>query len=213
MARNHRTDFLEAFPYFREAPGTLVDDIIDSSVYKTAPAHVTLKSEGEYCTEFVFVLSGEKRVYRRSPAGREVTLYEMGPGDICVLNASCILSNSPLPANADSLSDVGMFLIPAKDFLNLVSQHDQLRDFVFGRINEGFVSIMSLVSEVVFGKMDERLSNYLIEKSQDGELKTTHQRIADDLGTSREVVSRLLKDFERQGTVSLARNLIQIKNL
>ncbi len=211
MTPEHRNTFLEVFPFFKKTQNGLVDDIISSAVYRTAPANITLKTEGEYCTEFVFLISGEKRVYKRSAAGREVTLYEMGPGDICVLNASCILSGTPLPANADSITEVGMFLMSAKDFQEKITVHEPLREFVFGRINEGFVSIMSLVSDIAFGRMDERLSNYLVEKSDNGFIRSTHQRIADDLGTSREVVSRLLKDFERQGVVSLSRNLIQLQ--
>jgi CRP/FNR family transcriptional regulator len=88
-----------------------------------------------------------------------------------------------------------------------------MRAFVHGHLNERLASIMTLASEIVFGKLDERLIRYLIEKSENGTLRRTHQKIASDLGTSREVVSRLLKDFERQGRISCSRNLIQIKNL
>jgi CRP/FNR family transcriptional regulator len=88
-----------------------------------------------------------------------------------------------------------------------------MRAFVHFHINAGFASIMALISEVAFGKMDERLTDYLIEKSEKGQLKKTHQQIAQDLGTSREVVSRLLKDFERQGLIILSRNSIKLQNL
>ena len=169
-----------------------------------------MKTEGDYCSEFVLLLSGEKRIYKRSVSGREITLYEMGAGDICVLNASCILSNTRLPANADSLSDVRMLLVPAPEFLRMMQEHHTLRTFVFRQISHGFVSAMSLISEIVFRKLDERLVNYLVEKSADGVLEATHRGIADDLGTSREVISRLLKDFERQGMVSLSRSCITV---
>jgi CRP/FNR family transcriptional regulator len=88
-----------------------------------------------------------------------------------------------------------------------------MRAFVYTHINERLASIMTLVSEIVFGKLDERLISYLVEKSKDGTLRTTHQKIAYDLGTAREVVSRLLKDLERQGRIFCSRNLIQIKDL
>ena len=85
-----------------------------------------------------------------------------------------------------------------------------MRDFVFSLLSERLGEVMELVNEVAFRRMDERLLEYLIEKSGDGVLLATHQKIASDLGTSREVVSRLLKDLERQGKLSLARNTISL---
>lgn len=208
-----KSGFLKIFPYFRNAPEALVDDILSSSKYESAPGNLVLKEEGAEVSEFVFLVSGEKRVYRESGIGREITLYEMGPGDICVLNASCLLSNTRLPANAASLTKVGMLLMPSPDFLDIMAIYKEMRSFVFSRISSGLVSIMSLITEITFGKMDERLRDYLIEKSGNGKLRTTHQKIADDLGTSREVVSRLLKEFERRGMVRLSRNSIELRIL
>jgi CRP/FNR family transcriptional regulator len=148
-----------------------------------------------------------------SESGREITLYEIYAGDICVLNASSILSNTRLPANAATISETSVLLLPAQNFLNMMAMHEEMRAFVHSHINERLASIMSLVSEIVFGKLDERLISYLLEKSENSKLRITHQKIANDLGTSREVVSRLLKDFQRQGRIFCSRNLIQIYNL
>jgi CRP/FNR family transcriptional regulator len=208
-----KSGFLKIFPYFRNAPEALVDNILSSSKYASAPENLILKEEGAEVSEFVLLLSGEKRVYKASGIGRELTLYEMGPGDICVLNASCLLANTRLPANAASLTKVEFLLMPSSDFLDIMTRYMEMRSFVFSRISDSFVSIMSLIAEVTFGKMDERLSDYLTEKSENCRLRTTHQKIADDLGTSREVVSRLLKEFERQGMVRLSRNSIELKIL
>lgn len=206
-----KSGFLKIFPYFRNAPEALVDDILSSSKYESAPGNLVLKEEGAEVSEFVFLVSGEKRVYRESGIGREITLYEMGPGDICVLNASCLLSNTRLPANAASLTKVGMLLMSSSDFHDIMARYKEMRSFVFSRISSSFVSIMSLITEVTFRKMDKRLIDYLIEKSENCKLRTTHQKIADDLGTSREVVSRLLKEFERQGMVHLSRSSIELE--
>jgi CRP/FNR family transcriptional regulator len=172
-----------------------------------------VKLEGDQCQDFVLMLSGEKRIYKVGGSSREITLYEIGPGDICVLNASCILSNTKLPANAITTSETEVLLLSSQHFLDMIAGYEEMRTFVHSHINAGMNSIMTLVSEIVFGKMDERLINYLIEKSENNNLKRTHQHIAQDLGTSREVVSRLLKDFERQGLVLLSRNFIQLKGL
>ncbi len=169
-----------------------------------------MQYEGQLCTDFELMLSGEKRIYKSDPAGREITLYELGPGEACILNAACLLSDTPSSVNATAITDVSCLLLPAEDFRNLLSAHEEMRTFVFGSISNRFVTILELISEIVFGKMDERLFDYLVEKSENGMLSTTHQQIANDLGTAREVVSRLLKDFEREGKVILSRGHIRL---
>ena len=106
-----------------------------------------------------------------------------------------------------------MLSLPAKDFRELVAKYEEIRNFIFTAISQNFASLTELIKEVAFGKMDERLLDYLVEKSEQKKLQATHQKIANDLGTSREVVSRLLKEFERKGTVRLSRNLIELINL
>lgn len=208
-----REHFLRVFPFFRNSSPSLVNEILSVSRYQKLPSDMLVKLEGSKCQDFVFMLSGEKRIYKASTSGREITLYEIGAGDICVINASCILSNAELPANAATISETGVLLTPAQQFLDMVARYEEMRAFVHSRINEGMTSIMTLVSEITFGKMDERLIDYLIERSENRKLRKTHRQIATDLGTSREVISRLLKDLERKDLVSLSRNSIQLKNL
>jgi CRP/FNR family transcriptional regulator len=172
-----------------------------------------VKLEGDLCQDFVLMLSGEKRIFKASNSKRELTLYEIVSGDICVLNASCILSNTRLPANASTTCETEVLLLPSQHFLDMIAKYEEMRAFVHSHINASLADIMALISEVAFGKMDERLMDYLIEKSENATLKRTHRQIANDLGTSREVVSRLLKDFERQGLILQSRNLIKLKNL
>ncbi len=149
-------------------------------------------------------------MYKIGESGREITLYQIGPGETCILNASCILSQAKYPAEAITLSDCTLLMIPAKEFATLVHKNETLRNFVFGLIGERLALIMALIEEIVFGRLDERLEDYLIEKSENDELLTTHQNIANDLGSSREVISRLLKDFEKNGKVLLSRNRIRL---
>lgn len=207
-----RDHFLQIFPAFRSAP-SLAEDIIALGRHNRIPADVIVKLEGDECQDFVLMLSGEKRIYKTSPSSREITLYEIGPGDICVLNASCILSNTRLPANAATTCETDVLLLSAREFLDLIAEHEEMSAFVHAHINTGITAIMTLISEIVFGKMDERLINYLIEKSGNDHLDKTHHQIAQDLGTSREVVSRLLKELERQGLIALARHHIELTGL
>jgi len=204
---------LSTFPAFKKAPQTLVDSILSSSQYMSAPPDTMLLSEGQYCPGLVLMLAGEKRVYKATEAGKEITLYSVDPGEFCILTASSTLSNTPYPANAKSITHVEMLIVPPDKFQEYISQYKEMRDLIFSHISKNFTDVMELITEVTFKRMDERLLDYLIEKSEDGKLYATHQVIANELGTAREVVSRLLKDFERRGIVILSRSYIQIVKL
>ena len=155
-------------------------------------------------------MSGEIRVYKIGETGREITLYEIYPGETCILNAACILSHRNYPANAVGLVDGTMLYLPEGVFKRLLAEHQVMRTFIFSLFSQRFGEIIELIEEVTFGKLDVRLEDYLIEKAENDALQTTHQNIANDLGTSREVVSRLLKDFENKGRIALSRNHIRL---
>jgi CRP/FNR family transcriptional regulator len=206
-------EFIEVFPTFQNVPEGLIHDILSHASYRKFPAGMLVYSEGDSCSAIALLISGEIRIFKAGEGGREITLYEIGRGETCILNASCILANTPYPANAVSSRDGSMLLIPADDFRRLMETHESIRHFVFRIMSRRLATVMALVEEVAFGRMDHRLVEYLVEKAQDRILRSTHQKIADDLGTSREVVSRLLKDLERKGAVALSRNQITLRKL
>lgn len=210
MATLNSEQFIEVFPFFRDSPPKLIGDILFSSRHAFRCRDTVTQLEGELCTDLELMLSGEKRVYKSSPASREITLYEVGRGEACILNTISILSDVPCPVNAVTITDVNSLLIPARDFQKLLSNYEEMRAFVFGSISQRLATVLELLSAIVFAKMDQRLFDYLVEKSENGTLSMTHQQIANDLGTAREVVSRLLKDFERKGKVALSRGCIQL---
>lgn len=205
-----KEQFINIFPTFRSSPTTLVESILSSSQYKTLTRGVTLLTVGDSCSHIGFLLSGEIRVFKSGSRGREITLYEIYPGETCILNASCILSNKKYPANATVMVDGDILLLTDKLFLSSIEEYADLRKFIFRSFIDRMSAIIELLEEVAFGRMDSRLTDYLVEKAEDQLLNTTHQNIANDLGTSREVISRLLKDFERKGKVALQRNLIKL---
>ncbi|OGD22966.1 MAG: hypothetical protein A2W03_06250 [Candidatus Aminicenantes bacterium RBG_16_63_16] len=153
------------------------------------------------------------RVYKIAESGREITLYEIFPGETCILNAACILSHKNYPANATALTSGWMVHLPGSVFLELIEDFAEMRAFVFSLFSQRLAEIMELVEEVTFRRQDERLVEYIIKKSSDNELHTTHQAIANDLGTSREVVSRILKSLEQQKKIVLSRSLIRLVKL
>ena len=202
--------FIKLFPLLSRETPSIAETIMQVSNTMVCAAKTRLYFEGDSCSHIAFILQGEIRVFKTSESGREITLYEIGPGETCILNASCILSGLSYPANAITISDCELLMVPAQTLRSLIEKHEVMRNFVFTLLSSRLTEVMTLVEEVAFGKMDERLMEYIIEKSQDDHLETTHQTIADNLGTSREVVSRLLKDFENRGKLSLSRNLIKL---
>jgi len=210
MGTISHSEFIDTFQALSNAPEQVVEHILLKAVMRPFPAEMLVYSEGDTCAAIAFILSGEIRVYKAAEGGREITLYEIGRGETCILNASCVLANTSYPANAVSTKEGTMLLLPADDFRKLMDTSENVRHFVFGIMSRRLTTVMALVEEVAFGRMDIRLREYLSEKADHGILRSTHQKIAGDLGTSREVVSRLLKDLERKGIVALSRSEITL---
>ncbi len=208
-----KEQFTDAFPLFAKATAKLSADLLSAARLQKFPKDLQVYREGDGCNAIAFLLSGVIRVYKTGEGGREITLYEIGRGETCILNASCILSNLSYPAQAVAMEAGEMLLVPSNDFRRLVADYAEMRNFVFTILSQRLAEVMALVEEIAFGRMDRRLLDYILEKSENNRLPATHQKIADDLGTSREVVSRLLKDLERKGRIALSRNLIELKNL
>ena len=205
--------FLDVFPVFRKDEAQTLKRLIEAGTEDGFSSGAPLYFEGDRCPGIGFLLSGEIRVFKIGENGREITLYEIFPGETCILNASCLLSNQRYPANATASTDGRIMFIPAGLFLTLMTTSDVMQHFIFSLFSQRFNEIIELLEEVTFGRLDERLVEYLIEKSSDNLLPSSHQKIANDLGTSREVISRLLKDFERKGQVALSRNQVRIIQL
>lgn len=213
MEKMNTKQFTKIFPFFQNSSEKLIEEILSSSRHGFTCHDTMMIFEGQFCSDLELVVSGEKRVYKSNPAGKEITLYEVGSGEACIINAVCALADIPSPVNSTAITDVSSLLIPVRDFRDLVATHKEVRSFIFGAIGNRITSFLELLSEVVFEKMDRRLFDFLVEKSEGGVLSATHQQIANDLGTAREVVSRLLKDFENRGKVILSRGCIQLTTL
>jgi len=170
--------------------------------------------EGDTCSFSAFVLSGTIRVYKQSESGREITLYYVEKGESCILTSSCILSSRTYPAEAVVESPTTSLLVPSMIFRYWMKSYDEVRTYIFDLLTSRFAEMTSLIEEVAFGRMDQRIARLLLEKSPDhsSEIHATHEELAADLGTAREVVSRILKDFERAGILELGRGTISIIN-
>ena len=159
------------------------------------------------------LISGVVRVFKLSPTGREITLYRFGEGESCIFTANAILHDQDFPALAVVERDAEAVMIPADKFKEWVRQYDAWRDFVFSLVSQRLYRVMEVVEEVAFQRMDRRIAAFLLDRSQyKNPINITHQKIANEIGSSREVVSRLLEDFAGQGLIKLSRGKIEIQN-
>jgi CRP/FNR family transcriptional regulator len=170
--------------------------------------------QGMQCNHLALVIEGTARVFKIGESGREITLYRIGPGESCILTASCIMSQKPFPAYAVSEQPIKALIISPSDVQRWANQEQAWRDYLFQLISHRLSDVISVVEEVAFRRVDRRLADYLLQQRHEGgnRVEVTHQSIASDLGTSREVVSRILKDFEQQGLISITRGAITLEN-
>ena len=173
------------------------------------PANTVLFSENAACQGFPVVLSGEIKVSRNSSDGRSLELYRVVPGELCLVSSACLFRVQPLSASAITTKPCTLMLI-SPDLFTRWLEALAFRNDVLGLFAERMADLTALVDAVAFQKLDRRLAAALLGRGQ--QLNVTHQALADELGTVREIVTRLLRRFEREGWVSLGREQIQIIN-
>lgn len=206
------SDLQRTYPFLNNLSNAETENILNYSIHKKIPAGENIFSKGDSCSFFALVLTGKVRVYKSGETGREITLYRFGKGESCILTASCILSRNSFPAAAVTEEETEAILVPRELFREYVKQYDTWRNYFFDVLSERLSEVMEIVNEIAFRKMDARIAEYLAGASIDSIVNMTHQQIAAELGTSREVVSRILSDFERTKLVKLDRGKILILN-
>lgn len=203
-----RSRLLQNYPMLGKLPAAELDGLLAQALPLSLPAGAVVFDESQACQGFPLILSGSLRVIKSAPSGRELQLYRVSPGESCILTSSCLLGNSRYQARGIAEQPLEMVLLPAPLFHQLLGRHDAFREYVFHLFSDRLTDLMHLVSAVAFQKLDQRLAALLIAKPSP--LYTTHQALADELGSAREMVSRLLKGFAEQGWVRLAREQIEV---
>ena len=196
------------FPSLREMPAALRAALATQGTLHTVPAGTTLFSPGDRCTGFPLVIEGVVRVGKTTPHGREILLYRVQSGESCILSSGCLLGHSGYSANGIAETAVTLFHIPAALFQELLLAVPPFREFVFGMLGTRLAEVMELVEEVAFHRVDERLARLLIHRGP--VLNASHKALADELGSAREVISRLLGSFEHRGWVQLGRERVTV---
>lgn len=198
-------------PFLRTADAALVRDLREQAFYMRIPAGRDVFVEGSRVEAIALLVSGVVRVYKVGESGREITLYRFGTGESCVLTANAILSQQSFSAIATVERDAEAIMIRADVFQGWVRRYPVWLDFVLDLLSQRLASVMEIVDEVAFRRMDLRVAALLLDRSRRrNPIEITHQEIAAELGSSREVISRILESFTRQGLVQLARGTVEV---
>jgi CRP/FNR family transcriptional regulator len=170
-------------------------------------AGTPLFGEGSPCRQFPLVLEGAIRVTKLGE-GRELQLYRVTPGESCVLTSSCLVARRDYPATGVVEQDVRLVVLPLPLFDELMATHAPFRQYVFSLFAERLTELMSLVEAVAFHRLDRRVAGALLGRGR--VVQATHQQLADELGSVREIVTRVLRSFSDQGLVRLGRGSIEV---
>lgn len=188
--------------------------IINSLITKKFDMGYTLIKEGQACAGFSLILSGEIRVFKISEKGREVTLYKLSKGDTCYLSMSCLISDELYPAYAEVTNPVEIAFIPTSIFNKYIYNTIDFQKYLFENLYSKFNSVLNVLEEVAFLNIDTRIAKYFINISKEANntkfLYLTHEKIAKEVGTSREVVSRMLTNFKNKDIISIQRGKITV---
>ena len=168
------------------------------------------------CTGLLLVRSGQLRAFILSEDGREITIYRLFERDLCLFSASCMMRSIQFDVTIEAEKDTEIWVIPAETYKQLMDESAPLANFTNEVMATRFSEVMWLVEQIMWKSFDKRLASFLLEESAlegSTSLKITHEKIANHLGTAREVVTRMLKYFQSEGMVSLTRGSIEITDI
>ncbi len=196
--------------------GVLQDDGFREVMQRARVLHLqagdVVFREGDRSLGYVVVRSGRIRVSKMDPEGREILLYRVEEGQGCMLTTLCLMGGRHYPADGVVESDAELYMLPPASFEHHLVRSEGFRRQVLGEVGNRVADLLGLIEDIAFGRMDHRLAKVLIRlgEEQGKVVQTTHYALAVELGTAREVVSRLLKDFERRGWIALGRGRIEL---
>lgn len=200
-----------ALPFLTRADSSLINELKREAQFARIPAGHDVFVDGDRVDGIALLLSGVVRVYKIGETGREITLYRFGVGESCILSANAILSQKSFPAIATVEEDAEAVMISAEIFRSWVNKYELWREFVFDLLSERLSTVMAVVDEVVFKRMDRRVASWLLNQAKvQNPMRVTHQEIAAELGSSREVISRILEDFSKEGLIESGRGTIEV---
>ncbi len=211
LEAKHYDRIAQALPFLQNKDSGVAREFREAAYYARIPAGKDIFVEGDAVQSIALILSGNVRVYKIGENGREITLYRFGLGESCILTANAIMNHQTFPAVALVESEAEAIMVPAETFRDWMRRYEEWRTFLFDLLSQRLAAVMSIVDEVVFHRMDGRVAALLLRRADQGSIiSITHQEIAAELGTSREVISRILEGFESAGSIGSSRGQIEI---
>jgi CRP/FNR family transcriptional regulator len=208
MTKSERDRILERYPVLASTPTDLLRRLEQEAKAAQAPAGRRLFGEGSPCTHYPLLIEGIIRATKSSPDGHEILLYRLHPGESCVITVVALLGQTDYPAVGSAEGDLLLYGVPRALFEEMILRAPAFRVFVFQYLSARMAHLMALIDDVAFRRVDQRLASRLLQNS--APLAVTHQMLADELGTTREVVSRTLESFQESGFLKLGRKRIEI---
>lgn len=208
--------FKESLPFFKdlsEKEKTLLYNASRIEEYKRGEL---ISSKYSSCTGLVIVISGQLRSFMSSLSGKEITLFKLFKNDLCILSSSCFYQNLTYDINLQAVENSHIIIIDGNFFKELINQNISAQKFILEITQSKLSEVLWVLEQVVFFNLDYRLSDYLINQyylKNSDKISITHEIIANDLGSSREVISRMLKRFEKDNIVKVSRGCIKIINI
>ena len=208
-----RNQLYELYPELSGEDSSKWSAILDRAQLVEVSSDKMLATAGSSCTSFMLLLDGTIRVYQDSPDGREMTLYRIHPGDVCLMSLNSLLHNKPFRANAKSETDVRMLIFDANDFHAAMGVSEIFRTIMLTSLVDTVCSMVHSFYDTAFEPLEMRLAcllGRLFERANSEALDVTHQELSQELGTSRETISRMLKKLEQQECIVLKRGQILV---
>lgn len=205
--------WLKIFPGLAAIQDEAWLDALRAAKEMVMPPGTVVIRRGDPCQNFLLVTRGTVRVYESSESGREIALYRTSGGDICILTLSNLLAGTNYAAEAVTENEVGVVMIPMPFFQNAMARSEAFRNFILATLARRLSDVMRVVEQVTFQRLDLRLAcllGQLFERNKSSTISMTHEELARELGTTRVVVSRLLKEFENMGCIRLGRGEIEL---
>ena len=206
-------DFANFFPIWNKLTPEHQNRLRNSAEFLTAKAGTVVHNGSMDCLGLLLICSGQLRVYTLSSEGREITLYRLFEHDICLFSASCVMPNIQFDVIIEAEKDTQMWVLPSCLFKDLMEESAVVANYANQLISSRFSEVMWLMEQIMWKSFDKRLASFLLEESaleNTPSLKITHEKIANHMGTAREVVTRMLRYFQGEGLVKLARGTIEI---
>ena len=206
-------DFANYFPIWNKLTPEHKERLTSAAELLKAKAGTTIHNGSMDCLGLLLIRSGQLRVYTLSSEGREITLYRLFDHDICLFSASCVMPNIQFEVIIDAEKDSEMWVLPSCLFKDLMEESAVVANYANQLISSRFSDVMWLMEQIMWKSFDKRLASFLLEESaleDSTSLKITHEKIANHMGTAREVVTRMLRYFQGEGMVKLTRGTVEL---